>query len=145
MLVLFRQVHQQLRDALDGLDQEALNWVPLPGANSIATIVRHLLGSEAEALRSVAGVTCERDRDAEFVGRRLSRDDVLGMLEQSDRLIAELEPGIDQGRLTAEIPLPTCPPEEVRPGLTWLIGTYGHSREHVGQIQISIQLLDGRG
>ena len=67
VLVLFRQVHQQLRDELDGLDDDALNWIPAPGANSIATIITHLVGSEAETLRCVAGMTCERDRDAEFL------------------------------------------------------------------------------
>jgi hypothetical protein len=144
VLVLFGQVHQQLRGELDGLDDEALNWVPMPGANSIATIITHLVGSEAETLRCVAGIRCERDRDAEFVGPRLTRADVLRLLEGADKLIVELEPSIDTSRLIAEFPLPTCPPEQVRTGLTWLIGTYGHSREHVGQIQITIQFYGGR-
>ena len=144
VMVLFGQVHQQLRGELDGLDDDALNWVPMPGANSIATIITHLVGSEAETLRCVAGIRCERDRDAEFVGPRLTRADVLRLLEEADKLIVELEPSIDTSRLIAEFPLPTCPPEEIRTGLTWLIGTYGHSREHVGQIQITLQLHDGR-
>jgi hypothetical protein len=144
VLALFCQVHQQLRDELDDLDDHALNWVPMPGANSIATIITHLVGSEAEALRCVAGVTCERDRDVEFLGLGLRRADVFRLLEEADKLVAELEPRIDTGRLIAEVPLPTCPREEVRTGLTWLIGTYGHSREHVGQIQITTQLHSGR-
>lgn len=144
VLVLFGQVHEQLRGELNGLDDDALNWVPMLGANSIATIITHLVGSEAETLRCVAGIRCERDRDVEFVGPRLTRADVLRLLEDADKLIVELEPSIDTSRLIAEFPLPTCPPEEVRTGLTWLIGTYGHSREHVGQIQITIQLHNGR-
>ena len=133
-----------LRDELDGLDDEALNWVPLPGANSVATIVTHLVGSEAEALRCVAGVPCERDRDAEFLGPGLSRADVFGLLEEADELLGHLASRIDTGRLMAELPLPTCPPEVVRTGLTWLIGTYGHSREHVGQIELTVQLRSRR-
>ena len=140
VLVLFRQVHRQLRDELDDLDDEAINWVPVPGANSIATIITHLVGSEAETLRSVAGIICERDREAEFLGPALTRADVLRLLGEADALVAELEPRIDADRLMAAFPLPTCPPEEVRTGLTWLIGTYGHSREHVGQVQITAQL-----
>ncbi len=118
VLVLFRQVHQQLRDELDGLDDDALNWVPMPGANSIATIITHLVGSEAETLRCVAGLTCERDRDAEFLGPGLTRANVFRLLEEADKLIVDLEPSIDTGRLIAEFLLPTCPPEEVRTGLT---------------------------
>ena len=144
VLVLFRQVHQQLRDKLVGLDDDALNWVPMPGANSIATIITHLVGSEAETLQCVAGITCERDRDAEFLGRGLTRADVFRLLEEADKLIVELESRIDTGRLIAEFPLPTCPPEDVRTGLMWLIGTYGHSREHVGQVQITTQLHSAR-
>jgi Protein of unknown function (DUF1572) len=144
VLVLFGQVHHQLRGELDGLDDDALNWVPMAGANSIATIITHLVGSEAETLQCVAGIRCERDRDAEFVGPRLTRAHVFRLLEEADELIVELEPSIDTSRLIAEFPLPTCPPEEVRTGLTWLIGTYGHSREHVGQIQMTIQLYNGR-
>jgi hypothetical protein len=140
LLALFRQVHQQLRDELDGLEDDVLNWVPMPGANSIATIVAHLVGSEAETLRCVAGVACERDRDAEFVASTLARQDVLLLLDDADDLIAELEPRIDGSRMTAEFPLPTLPAHDVRPGLSWLIGNYGHAREHVGQIQLTKQL-----
>jgi hypothetical protein len=87
-MALFRQVHDQLREELDGLDDDTLNWILTQEANSIATIVTHLVGSEAETLRCVAGVDCERDRA----------------------------------------------------GLTWLIGKYGHAREHVGQVQLTKQL-----
>jgi Protein of unknown function (DUF1572) len=137
---LFRQVHQELRSELAGLDDDALNWIPTEGANSIATIVTHLVGSEAETFRCVAGVECERDRDGEFVGHRLTMSEVLDQLNRADDLIGELEPHINTSRTEALIALPTLPVEEVRPGLTWLIGNYGHAREHVGQIQLTKQL-----
>lgn len=143
VLVLFGQVHQEIHRILDDLDDEVLNWVPVPGANSIATIITHLVGSEAEAIRSVAGLPCERDREAEFVGTWITRADVLRRLEESDELLADLEAGIDARRLSAELSLPTCPPDELRTGLTWLVGTYGHSREHLGHIQITLQLHGG--
>jgi len=114
------------------------------GRTQSQTIITHLVGSETETLHCVAGITSKRDRDAEFLGPELTRSDVFRLLEEADELIVELEPNIDTGRLVAEFPLPTCPPEEVRTGLTWLIGTYGHSREHVGQVQITTQLHRGR-
>lgn len=143
ILALFRQVHQQLRDELHGLDDETLNWVPMPGANSIATIVGHLVGSEAETLRCIAGLACERDRDAEFAGSGLTGPDVLRLLEEADDLIVELEPRIAVSHLSEELPLPTLPSDEVRTGLAWLIGNYGHPREHLGQIQITRQIHTG--
>jgi Protein of unknown function (DUF1572) len=140
LIALFSQVHQQLRDELDGLGDDAINWVPTSGANSIATIVTHLVGSEAETLRCVADVECQRDRDAEFVGQTLTRREVLLLLDAADDLLVELKPRIDAIRLNEECPLPTLPAEETRPGLTWLVGNYGHAREHVGQIQLTKQL-----
>jgi hypothetical protein len=142
-MTLFRQLHRQLRVELDGLDEDALNWIPVPGANSIATIVTHLVGSEAETLRSVAGITCERDRDAEFVPTTVTRQQLDLILAGADDLIEEVEPLIDANRRAAEVPLPTLGVDDVRPGLSWLIGNYGHAREHVGQIQITRQLRQG--
>ena len=140
VLVLFRQLHQELRDEVAGLTDDALNWVPTPGANSIATIVTHLVGSETETLRSVAGVACERDRDAEFAQRRRTSADLLLLLDEADGLLVEVWPRMERRRLTAEIPLPTLPSDELRPGLTWLVANYGHAREHVGQVQLTNQL-----
>jgi len=142
-MALFRQIHRQLRDELDALDDDDLNWIPMPGANSIATIVTHLIGSEAETLQCVAGVVCERDREAEFVASTLTRQEVLLLLDGADDLIVELEPRIEGSRLAAEFPLPTLSADDVRPGLLWLIGNYGHAREHFGQIQLTKQLRQG--
>jgi hypothetical protein len=141
LLALFRQLHQDLRGELAGLDDEALNWVPVPGANSIGTIVTHLVGSEAEAVFSVAGVGYERDRDAEFAAPRMAMTDVLRLVDEADELIGRLAPRITEARLAAEVSLPTLPPETMRSGLTWLVGNYGHAREHLGQIELTKQLL----
>ena len=49
VLRLFGQLHDQIREELTGLDDGGLNWSPGEGANTIATIVTHVLGSEAES------------------------------------------------------------------------------------------------
>jgi hypothetical protein len=140
VLALFRQLHHQLRDEINGVDARALNWVPTPGANSIATITTHLVGSEAETLRCVAGLPCERDRDAEFVDEDLGVRQVLGLLDRADELLASVTSRIGPDSLKSPITLPTLPASEERSGLTWLIGNYGHAREHVGHIQLTKQL-----
>src|ERR1700733_10140171 len=66
VLALFRQVHDQIREEIEGFDETGLNWTPGPGTNSVATIITHLVGSEAETIRSVAGTVDQRDRAAEF-------------------------------------------------------------------------------
>ena len=103
VLGLFAQLHAQVRVEVKGLDDDALNWSPGADANSIATIVIHLVGSEAETLRAVAGVPGARDREAELAPATRSPAEVLG-------------------------------------ALAWLVGNYGHAREHVGHIQLTKQL-----
>jgi hypothetical protein len=88
----------------------------------------------------VAGIVDHRDRDAEFTHPWQTRTQVIEVLGMADRIIAELGPQIDGDRLGIRLSLPTLPPNKQRSGLTWLVGNYGHAREHVGQIQLTQQL-----
>jgi hypothetical protein len=139
VLALFAQVHDQVRMEIEDLDDDGLNWSPDADSNSIATIVTHLVGSEAETLRCVAGVPCTRDRQAEFVGGWRRRADVLGELRAADDLISVVRPQIAAHRLRTTLALPTLSVDQRRTGLTWLVGNYGHAREHVGHIQMTRQ------
>jgi hypothetical protein len=112
VLALFGQLHDEVRREIEGLDEIGLNWSPGPGMNSVATIVTHLVGSEAETLRSVAGVPADRDRNDEFRRERRSRAELLDQLHRADDLIAELEPAIGAPRLRAHLALPTLPAAE---------------------------------
>jgi Protein of unknown function (DUF1572) len=145
VLRLFEQLHDEIRHEIGGLDDAGLNWSPGPGTNSIATIVTHVVGSEAETLRCVAGAACDRHRDEEFTRGRRRRAHILGELERADELMAELRPHIAVARLRTHLTLPTLPASERRSGLTWLLGNYGHAREHVGHIQLTRQLYETQG
>ena len=104
---LYRQLHTDVRAALDGLSGDQLQWMPCEGANSLATLVVHMLGSEAETLCSIAGLPAARDRDAEFVPANV---DLLAMLDEADALLKRvIVTAPDMGRRLA---LPTLPPEE---------------------------------
>lgn len=144
VLTLFRQLHEQLREEVSGLDDDALNWVPTAGANSIATIITHLIGSEAETLRSIADLPCERDREAEFRVGECTLDQIRTLLDEADVLIAVVKPQIGVERLKWRFTLPTLPPGDPRSGLAWLVGNYGHAREHLGHVQLTRQLYESR-
>ena len=132
---LFRQLHDDIRDAIDGLTDAQLTFVPAPDSNSIAVLVVHLLGSEDEALSTIAGLDVARDRDAEFVAGAV---DLLAMLDEADALLKQVTSRApDLGRVVA---LPTLPADETRPAMTWLISNYGHAREHYGQLLLTKQL-----
>jgi hypothetical protein len=143
VLTLFEQLHDQVREEIEGLDDVGVNWSPGPGANSIATIVTHMVGSEAETMRCVAGVPCTRDREGEFSRGKRGVGEVVDELRSADELIAVLRPQIGSQRLRTVMTLPSLdslPAVERRSGLTWLVGNYGHAREHVGHIQLTTQL-----
>ncbi|HEY5252156.1 MAG TPA: DinB family protein [Acidimicrobiales bacterium] len=140
VLSLFGRVHDEVRAEISHLDDAGLNWMPVSGTNSIATIVTHLLGSEAETLRSVAGVPAPRNRDDEFTQGPQRRLEIEKALAAADELIAELRAEIGPNRLRTLVALPTLPADDRRTGLVWLLGNYGHAREHLGHIQLTSQL-----
>src|SRR5262249_48240194 len=140
VIALFHQLHDELRSLIHECDDDALNYVPCPGANSIATIIAHIVGSEAESLSSVAGVPTTRDRESEFRRRNQSAATLVQRLDTADRLLDDLAAEFTQQRLNAMISLPTLPADEGRPGITWLVGNLGHAREHVGHAYLTKQL-----
>jgi hypothetical protein len=140
VLALVRQLHTELRDLVTMCSDQQLNFVPCAGANSIATIVTHLLGSEAETLRAVADLTAPRDREAEFGVGRQSVGELIAQVDAADRLLEDLWPRVTDDRLKALGALPSLPSQETRPMVTWLIGNLGHSREHLGHAHLTRQL-----
>jgi hypothetical protein len=103
-----------------------------------------MVGSESETLRCVAGVLCTRDRDGEFSRGHRAVAEIVDELRGADELIATLRSEIGPHRLRAVMALPTLPAAERRSGLTWLVGNYGHAREHVGHIELTKQLYRAR-
>ena len=133
----FQVVHANLRDQVRDLSVEELNWKPAPEANSIAVLVVHTLGSEAEVLRIVADVPNVRDRDAEFLATANDAGDLLREIDQADSYLEAIAPRITAENLAAERPRGDRPPQT---GLHWLLTNYGHAREHLGHIELTKQL-----
>src|SRR5215210_5430267 len=107
----FQVVHGLLRDEVRELSVEELNWKPAPEANSIAVLVVHTLGSEAEVLRVVADVPNVRDRDAEFVVTADGATDLLREIDQADSYLEAMAARITAENLAAERPRGDRPPE----------------------------------
>ena len=133
----FQVVHGQLRDEVRGLSAEALNWKPAPETNSIAVLVVHTLGSEAEVLRTAAKAEGERDRDAEFQVSANDAEDLIRQIDQADSYLEAMAPRITAENLSEELMRGGRGPET---GLHWLVTNYGHAREHLAHIQLTKQL-----
>ena len=67
-LTEFGILKEQIREAIQNLNDEAVNWRPLPkDTNSIYALLCHLVGSEENWVRQVIGrESIDRDREAEF-------------------------------------------------------------------------------
>jgi hypothetical protein len=132
-------VHDQLRAEVRDASVDELNWTPAPETNSIAALVVHTLGSEAEVFRVVANVSGTRDRPAEFRANAESPEELLQQLDRADALIDELAPKISAEDLVAEKERGERQPQS---GLHWLLTNYGHAREHLAHIQLTKQLYE---
>jgi uncharacterized damage-inducible protein DinB len=87
----------QLRAALESLTDDEIWWRPNAAANSVGTLVLHLVGSTRHFLgRGVGGRDYERDRPAEFQ-ERVSREELERRLEEvvldTGRILDELDAG----------------------------------------------------
>ena len=137
----FRDLHERLREQVRGLDSGTLNWRPLPKANSVAILVVHTVGSEVEMIQSVRSMPNARDRDAEFRAEA-DADQLLAMIDTADRELAEHIAALTSADLTELRTRGDGRPPQ--PGLFWLVTNYGHSREHLAQIELTKQLYDSR-
>jgi hypothetical protein len=135
---LFRAVHRGIREQVEGLDREALNWKPHPEANSIAVLVFHTLGSEREMINAVRGITTERDRASEFEVEADAAD-LVALIEIADDDMDHHIAALTAHDLTTPRPRGDRPP---RQGLEWLVSNYGHEREHLAQIELTKQLYE---
>lgn len=86
-------LHADMRQALEGLPQAALDWSPGPDMNSLGVLAAHVAGSERYWVGEVAGGDpAQRDRPAEFQSHRL----------EAAALIAHLDATLAHTRLTLE-------------------------------------------
>jgi hypothetical protein len=142
VIAQFQELHSEMRLEVTNRDNASLNWTPCSGANSVATIVTHTLGSEAETIRAVAGVKGSRNRDAEFKMGSQNQADLLDQIRRADFLLEDLAPMLTDDRTLTLTALPTLSSDDRRLGMTWLIGNLGHAREHMGHLRLTVQLYD---
>ena len=138
---LYRGVHDQFRETVRGMDRAQLDWSPGPEFNSIAVLVTHTLGSELETLRTICRIESDRDRNAEFDVRARSAEELLGQLDRADALLAELGSAITARDLESSRERPGRNPQS---GLRWLLTNYGHTREHLAHLEMTMQLYGRR-
>ena len=137
------EVHTDISQAIQGLPQEALDWIPAEGMNSINVMVFHLTGAERYwigdvSMRDPSG----RDRAAEFrvkgVTLEALQKRVANSTDYAHRVLEQLTlQDLEQER--------TSPRDGSKFTVAWgLLHSLEHSALHLGHIQLTRQLWDQR-
>ena len=127
--------------ALDGLDEDAVNWKPdAPAANSLLVLATHALGAaEDHVVRQVAAKTVVRSRDAEFATKG-SAEGLRVRADEVKRRIDDALNGFDPGRLGDERDTPSGK----RTVRDMLVHAVAHASEHAGQAELTRDLYRAR-
>jgi uncharacterized damage-inducible protein DinB len=140
-LDLLQDCHNGILQALEGLPQTALDWIPGPDMNSIAVLLAHITGSERYWIGDIAAQeSSNRDRDAEFrvhgvdvdVFRKRLADNMEYARNVLDKMSLE---DLESARVS--------PNNEREYTVAWaLLHALEHATLHLGQIQITRQLWE---
>jgi DinB superfamily len=139
----------ELRQAVEGLPDEALNWKPAgDDTNSVAVLVTHVLHSTRSWVSAaVAAPLPDRDRASEF---RVSADktgDLLALMDNfGGQILALLNDSSDidwaANRKTHMRPDPSLP--DYVPASFALLHAIEHFGQHVAHVNLTRQLWDSR-
>lgn len=134
------ELHSDIENAMDGLTPAALDWVPQPGMNSIAVMVFHLTGAERFLIGEViASDNSNRDRDAEFRVHGMDLTALFKRLADNRAYIS----GVLEGLTLADLEAPRMFRHQREVTVGWVLGhALKHTATHMGQIQLTRQLLD---
>ena len=140
--ILDRQL-TEWREAVDGLNADALNWKPGDETNSISALVAHSMDATRYHLANTLGITLDRNREEKFDHEAASADDLLALIDATE---TDLRNYISQ--LTEDV----LPVEQTRPssitgarthnGAYYLIHALQHNREHIGQASLTRQMWE---
>lgn len=138
-----QDLHTGIQKVLAELPDEALDWIPAEGMNSLSVLVVHLTGAERYWIGDVVmGDPSDRNRAAEFQTSGLDRVRLNQRLEEVfDYAKTSLE-DLDLADLERES---VSPRDGKRFSAAWaLLHALEHTAIHLGHIQLTRQLWSGK-
>jgi uncharacterized damage-inducible protein DinB len=134
----FHEAHAAMREVVGGTGSSVLDWRPGNDTNSIAVLVAHALEAERAIMSNVAGLTLPRDRDAMFRVAGLGADELVAMIDATERDVDGLLAALTDDHLAAAIDRRG----RTETGARWLLHVAAHTREHIGQAALTRQLAE---
>jgi hypothetical protein len=135
----FHDLHEQIRNDLNTLPLEALDWIPGHEMNSINILITHLTGAERFLIGDVVMQDpSNRDRDAEFLARGLSKADLNRRLDETEAYVTDALTKLTMEDLSTERLHPRHGNQVI---VGWaLLHALDHVATHLGHINITVQL-----
>lgn len=141
-LTTLRELQDQVKNLLEGLPQEALDWRPIQEegeleTNSLAAIVTHLAGSEIFFMKEIIGrQPIQRDREAEFVTRGMNASVLKAKVDAAAKSAEEVLSPLTGGQLGEERKF-----RDRMVTVRWsILHVIEHTGQHVGHMQLTRQL-----
>jgi hypothetical protein len=139
----FHELHTEIEQALDALPDEALDWTPGAGMNTVNVLVTHLTGAERFLIGDVVmGEPSNRIREAEFQAHGLTRQDLLHRVAETESYIQ----GAFEKMSLADLETERMNPRHGKMvGTAWaILHPLEHTAIHLGHIQVAVQLWQQR-
>lgn len=136
-------LHQSIINAIDGLPDEALDWSPGPGMNTLGVLLSHTLGAERFWIGDIAGVEPSgRVRSDEFVTTGKS---VGYFIERSNNVLAHSQSVVTRLSMSELGDRRSVPQSNRQVTVAWaVLHALEHTALHVGHIEITRQLWELR-
>ena len=143
-LQIVRESLAFLRASVEDLPQDALDWKPLPTANSATVLVVHSITATRFFLNAGCGTVGSiadyraNERAAAFRARGVEKAELLAMIAAFGSEAESIVSAGTEAHLSATIEMPTNDgmPVPTRSGAGTLFAATGHLREHVGHVQL---------
>lgn len=135
-------LRRAMRQVIEGMDAQGLNWNPLPGeANSLYAIVAHVCASEPALIhRRITGQPSVGGQDNPFAARGDSPQELSDRLAQVEQTTRSLMEGLTDKDLDRAID-----PGGGRPARTvreWIHTNLRHQALHLGHMEITKQMYE---
>jgi Protein of unknown function (DUF1572) len=139
----FHDLHEEIRNDLSALPPEALDWIPGHEMNSISVIITHLTGAERFLIGDVVMQDpSNRNRDAEFLVKGLTKDDLNRRIDETEAYIRTVFEKLAMEDLSTTRLHPRHG-DQVK--VAWaLLHALDHIATHLGHINITTQLWHQR-
>ena len=137
----FTEMHKEIKKAIEGLSEEALDWVPAGNTNSINVLVTHLTEAEKFWAADIAtGQSSDRVRAEEFEAAGLNGAQLYNIL---DKTLHDLQEAFESLALEDLHTMRHSAQHDMDITTGWaILHALEHTAQHVGHIQLTVQLWE---